>query len=139
MNAEDIMNALQTHFAGTPVLVVDDEPINQEIMRYLLVQTGLEVDVAADGMEAFERVKAKSYALIFMDVNMPVMGGLEAASRMRDLPGYAHTPIIAVTADTSDEEQAACLKAGMTDHLGKPTGQDRLYRVTLRWLSGAKN
>jgi len=77
--------------------------------------------------------------LILMDIHMPEMDGLEATAKIRALPGYAHVPIIALTAEAFTEERERCLQAGMNDHLSKPVRPNDLFATLLRWLPDAKN
>lgn len=126
--------------AGSRILVVEDNPINQEISRLMLEKYGMLVDMAENGREALDRVGQQTYSLILMDMQMPVMGGEEATRCLRDLadlPGFEwleHTPIIAITANAMSEDRERCLKAGMNDHLAKPFDPAALRDMLLRWL-----
>ena len=126
---------LREHFSGTRVLLVEDEPINQEVSMSLLEEAGLSVDLADDGEAAVAMAGQHQYALILMDMQMPRMNGVEATQAIRQLPGYALTPILAVTANAFEEDRQTCLAAGMNDHIGKPVIPDLLFDALLKWLS----
>ena len=120
---------------GARILLVEDEPINREVACILLEDVGLSVDLAEDGRQALEMAKQSSYDLILMDMQMPVMNGLDAARAIRALPAYVGTPILAMTANAFEEDRQACLDAGMNDHISKPVVPERLYQTLLVWLS----
>jgi signal transduction histidine kinase/CheY-like chemotaxis protein len=126
---------LLDEYAGTRILLAEDEPINQEVSRGLLEDVGLAVDLAEDGVQAVELAKQNRYALILMDMQMPNLNGVDATRTIRALPGYEHTPILAMTANAFDEDRQACLEAGMNDHIGKPVDPDKLFEILLHWLS----
>ncbi len=123
---------------GARVLLVEDEPINQEITRELLLGVGLRVDLAADGEEAVEHARYTGYALILMDMQMPNMNGIDATRMIRTLPGGHVVPIVAMTANAFSEDRSRCLDAGMNDHIGKPVESALFFRTVLRWLDGGQ-
>jgi CheY-like chemotaxis protein len=133
-SVETAQEALTLQFSGVRVLVAEDEPVNREGIKFLLEDTGLVVDVAVDGQSAVERASSGSYALILMDLQMPVLDGLEAARAIRQLPGMVTIPILALTANAFDGDRERCLEAGMDDHIGKPVGPDALCAIVLHWL-----
>ena len=122
-------------FAGTEILLAEDNEVNREVARLLLGKAGLVVAAAANGREAVEMARAKHYALALMDVQMPEMDGLEATAAIRRLPGWERTPIIAITANAFIEDRQNCLDAGMNDHLAKPVEPEALYSCLLEWLT----
>jgi CheY-like chemotaxis protein len=125
---------LRTRFAGTRLLLAEDEPVNQEVSRGLLEDVGLAVDVAEDGAVAVALAKRHHYTLILMDMQMPKLNGLDATRQIRALPGYEHTPILAMTANAFGEDRQTCLDAGMNDHIAKPVDPEKLFETLLAWL-----
>nr|MBL8410203.1 PAS domain S-box protein [Dechloromonas sp.] len=125
---------LLARIRGAHILVVEDERINQEIACEFLRDLELRIDTADNGREALEKATDTPYELIVMDVQMPVMDGLEATRRIRGQPGYAEVPILAMTANAFAEDRAACLAAGMTDFLRKPVDPPAMIDSIARWL-----
>lgn len=122
--------------AGLRVLLVEDHPINQEIALRLLSSRGAVVDVAADGQQGLDRLKARgpdAYDLVLMDLQMPVMDGLEATRRLRETPGFEDLPVLAMTAHTLAEERAQCVAVGMQGHIAKPLDVAVLVRELQRY------
>ncbi|EGJ11804.1 MULTISPECIES: response regulator [Rubrivivax] len=130
----DLETLVRQRHAGARVLVAEDNEINQLVAEELLECAGLVVDLVGDGRQAVERAAANAYAAILMDVQMPVLDGLQATREIRARPGGEHVPVIAMTANAFGEDREACLAAGMNDHLPKPVAAERLYTQLLRWL-----
>jgi signal transduction histidine kinase/ActR/RegA family two-component response regulator/HPt (histidine-containing phosphotransfer) domain-containing protein len=117
----------------TRILLVEDVPANQIITATLLRREGHKVDVARSGAEAIAMAPSGIYDVVLMDLSMPGMSGLEAAKRLRSLAQpVASLPIIAVTANVSDADRAACLATGMNDMLAKPVSVEALQAALLR-------
>ncbi|MBI3368228.1 MAG: response regulator, partial [Burkholderiales bacterium] len=124
---------LQSQHAGRRVLLAEDNPINQEVAVALLRAVGLHVETVNDGAAAVAQALAQPWDLVLMDMQMPVMDGLAATRAIRARAGPA-LPIVAMTANAFGEDRAACLDAGMNDHVAKPVDPERLYATLLRWL-----
>lgn len=124
--------------AGLKVLLVEDNEINQQIAVELLQSQGVAVDIAGNGRQALLRLQQKAdYDVILMDLQMPELDGFEATRQLRQLPGCAEVPVIAMTAHVMSEERQACLDAGMNDHLGKPIEPSVLFRLVAIWSGRA--
>ncbi|HEX4585468.1 MAG TPA: response regulator [Burkholderiaceae bacterium] len=128
---------LKREYHASPILLVEDDPINRLLATEFLAHAGCSADIAENGAEAVQLVQSKPYALILMDVQMPIMDGLEATRRIRKLPNGRSVPIIAMTANAFSEDRDACLAASMNDFVSKPFVPDTLYRTMLHWLSSA--
>ena len=129
--------------AGARVLLVEDNDVNQEVASETLKSFGLEVDIAGHGGEAVERVNATRYDLILMDMQMPVMDGLEATRRIRQMELGRTVPILAMTANAFEEDRRKCEDAGMDGFVSKPVEPRKLHDYLARWIpedgSGAEH
>ncbi|MEI6558116.1 MAG: PAS domain S-box protein [Rhodospirillaceae bacterium] len=123
----------QSH-AGARLLLAEDNPINRDVSLELLRSVGLVVDIAENGRVAIEKVRANSYDLVLMDVQMPEIDGLLATRAIRADPALARLPVLALTANAFDEDRRNCLAAGMNDFVAKPVSPETLYATLLRWL-----
>ncbi|HSL30812.1 MAG TPA: response regulator [Anaerolineales bacterium] len=112
------------------ILVADDDPLNQRLMQVLLGREGHDVAVASNGMEAFDAVKFQHFDLVFMDLQMPVMDGMEASRRIREWEnGSQHTFIIALTASYLPEEGHRLFEAGIDNYISKPFQLEHIERM----------
>jgi len=137
VTSSDAEKLIQQHYRGRRILIVDDEPVNREVASMLLEDSGLLIDTADDGEEAVAMAGKAGYAVIFMDMQMPRLNGLEATQQIRCMPSYMDTPIIAMTANAFAEDRARCYAAGMNDFLAKPFDPELLFKTLLSSLSGA--
>ena len=115
------------------VLLVEDHPVNQQIARELLENAGIRVDIAGDGEQALRKIEGKRYDLVLMDMQMPVLDGLEATRRLRADPRFATLPVLAMTANAMQHDRDRCLAAGMNDHVAKPIDVVQLFSAIRRW------
>ncbi|MEM9441658.1 MAG: response regulator, partial [Pseudomonadota bacterium] len=125
----------ETQASSLDILLADDNPVNSKIACTMLEKAGHKIDVVTDGAAAIEAVLGKAYDLILMDVQMPVMDGLEATRRIRAITkkGAVHLPIVAVTANAMTGDDQQCLDAGMDDYVTKPIDRARLLSKVNQW------
>jgi PAS domain S-box-containing protein len=125
----------QPHAAGAAlrILVVEDHPFNQMLITTLLGKLGHHVELAEDGQSALDRLARERFDLVLMDMQMPVMDGLEAARRFRATETQGHTPIVALTANAMEGDRERCLAAGMDDYLSKPLQRPALLAMLERF------
>ncbi|MFK4785130.1 hybrid sensor histidine kinase/response regulator [Fusobacterium sp. MFO224] len=130
-------------FKGEKILVVEDHELNIEVIKKLLLYVGLKVEVAKNGLEAVQKFQlfSKEYSAILMDIRMPVMDGIEATKKIRNLgrEESRKIPIIAVTAGAFESEKEEVLKAGMNDSLTKPINKDELYSILYKYIPKIKS
>jgi two-component system sensor histidine kinase/response regulator len=123
------------------ILLVEDHPLNQEVMKDMLGSLGFSIDVAENGQVALDLLAEQAYSLVLMDCQMPVLDGYEATRELRRREhrnGGRRTPVIAVTAHALADEREKVLRAGMDDFVTKPVQVEPLRRTLERWLSDAE-
>jgi signal transduction histidine kinase/DNA-binding response OmpR family regulator/HAMP domain-containing protein len=119
---------------GSEILLVEDNEINQEVAEELLTSVGFKVDIANNGQEAIDMVKKKDYNCVLMDLQMPVMGGIDATKAILADPLYSKLNILAMTANAMTGDKEKCLAVGMKDHISKPIDPDDLYAKLKKWI-----
>jgi|JI10StandDraft_1071094.scaffolds.fasta_scaffold86267_3 two-component system sensor histidine kinase/response regulator len=134
----DAEAALRQQHSGRRILLVEDEPINREIARMLLDAVNMVVSEADNGEEAVALARKMQFSAILMDMQMPILNGLDATRQIRGLEGYQTTPIIAMTANAFAEDKVQCMEVGMSDFMAKPFSPQELYVALLRALSRGK-
>lgn len=120
------------------VLVVEDNVVNQKVIKGLLQRRGIRMETASDGSQALAMLEHFDFDAILMDVQMPVMDGLEATRRIRAIPRWRNLPIIAMTAHAMSGDRERCLSAGMDAYLAKPVNSAELFRMLDAQLSGPR-
>ncbi len=133
-SSEDSLEVQLRRHAGVRILLADDVDINRDIVRQVLEGSGLLIDMACNGQEALEMARGNDYALVLMDLQMPVMDGLQATRLIHALPQRDTLPVLAMTANVFDEARRACVEAGMVDFVFKPIEPRRLMDTLLKWL-----
>lgn len=115
------------------ILLVEDNEINQMVAKEMMRDMGVTVDVAGNGQEALEQISKEVYQLVLMDIQMPVMDGIEATRKLRETWSMADLPVIALTANVMKDEVQGYLDIGMNDHLGKPFGRKELETMVAKY------
>ncbi len=131
--ASPIGSSSEDQVAGLRVLLVEDNESNQQVAAELLTAAGVEIEIAANGRIALERLDEIAVDAVLMDLQMPEMDGFEATRRLRAETRFKDLPIIAMTAHAMAAERNRCLAVGMNDHVTKPIDPDRLFRALARW------
>lgn len=117
------------------ILVAEDNPVNQEVMRGLLDGVHIDATIVSNGLEAVAAIQSGSFDIVVMDCQMPEMNGYDATRMIRKLPGdIAAIPVIALTANVMNGDREKCLTAGMNDYLGKPIKEEDLLDAIDKWL-----
>ena len=129
---------LDLPLSGLRVLLVEDDAVNQIVAQGMLAPTGATVSLVQNGREAVDLVEAGLFDLVLMDMQMPIMGGIEATRLLRQKPGLADLPIIAMTGSAMAGDRERLLAAGMSDYIAKPVNVARLNDVLTRWAVKAR-
>ncbi|MEE9913918.1 MAG: response regulator [Deltaproteobacteria bacterium] len=124
---------------GASILLAEDNEFNQQLAMELLADAGVAVDLAVDGQQALEMLSKKTYEMVLMDMQMPVMDGVTATQEIRKQECFKDLPVVAMTANVMAEDIDKCYKAGMNDHIGKPIDPDELFSKLLKWIKPLKN
>ncbi len=135
---EPLSDAALQSIRGASVLVAEDSKINQQIAEEFLADARLQATIVNDGQEAVDAIKKQDFDVVLMDIQMPVMDGLEATRILREIPKYKNLPIIAMTADGQDDDREKCLAAGLSDHVVKSLDPDKLYKALVKWIKPAQ-
>ena len=117
-----------------PILIAEDNPINQKVIERMVQKLGYQVNLVTNGKEAIEALSNEDYGLIFMDCQMPEMDGFEACREIRKAETRVRIPIVAITANAMKGDRERCLAAGMDDYVSKPFKQEDLRIVIERWM-----
>ncbi|RUO77954.1 response regulator [Idiomarina seosinensis] len=116
-----------------PILVVEDNEINQQVAKELLSSHQFNVDIAEHGQSALEAIERKNYAMVLMDIQMPVMDGLTATRQIRAHYNYQQLPVLAMTANAMSGDEERSLAAGMQGHISKPIDEQQLLKAIIKW------
>ena len=118
------------------ILLVDDHPVNQKVASAMLKKLGHEYRLAGNGAQAIEACRNEAFHLVFMDIQMPVLDGIEATRQIRaELPDEQQPVIIALSANTTDRDRNACFESGMNDFLAKPVTKNRIEEMIRKWTA----
>jgi signal transduction histidine kinase/CheY-like chemotaxis protein/HPt (histidine-containing phosphotransfer) domain-containing protein len=132
-NSIDTRASGRQSLPGMRVLVVEDNAVNQQIAREMLVRAGAEVAIAGNGLECLEVLERETFDAVLMDVQMPVLDGLEATRAIRDRLKLTTLPIVAMTANAMEGDRQRCITAGMNDYLPKPIEPEVLLATLTKW------
>jgi two-component system, sensor histidine kinase and response regulator len=131
----DFLDALRENVGQVRLRLVEDDPVNQEVVRMFREPRGCETEAADDGAQSVAKVATAAYHLILMDMLTPVMDMIEATRHIRVLANGKRVPFLALTANAFSENRERCLLAGMNDFVTKPLTPRVLYALVLRWLA----
>ncbi len=133
-SSENLASDALKNIVGARLLLVEDNEINQEVAMEVLHQAGFVVDLAENGQIALACLQTHRYDLVLMDMQMPVMDGLEATRQLRQIPGLATLPVLAMTANAMEDDRLLCIGAGMNGFLTKPIEPELLWQALIKWI-----
>jgi len=133
--SEDQIKIFTQRFKHARILLVEDNEINRDVAVGLFQERNIAIALAENGLEALFRVKTEPWDLVFMDMHMPIMDGLEATLEIRKLPQFADLPIVALTANAMAKDRERCAEVGMNDYVTKPINPNELWRVLEQWVT----
>jgi CheY-like chemotaxis protein len=116
------------------ILIVEDNPVNQKLIAFLLARSGYSYDIAENGKLALERLDQNAYRLVLMDMMMPVMNGYDATRAMRSHPKHKSLPVIALTANAMKGEDEKCRAVGCDDYIAKPYSKDQILAAVAKLI-----
>jgi CheY-like chemotaxis protein/HPt (histidine-containing phosphotransfer) domain-containing protein len=131
---DEAFNNPRASLAGVHILLVEDNPINQELAIDMLSSAGVELRMAENGQEALDWLEREPFDLVLMDCQMPVMDGYAATRALRQRPQWRELPVVAMTANAMVGDREKVLAAGMNDHIAKPIKVDELFATLARWI-----
>jgi signal transduction histidine kinase/DNA-binding response OmpR family regulator len=137
-NLEFPLKSEWNQLRGAKILVVEDNEINQQVAREFLEEEDIVVETAFNGKEAIDAVKSGKFDGVLMDINMPVMDGVEATGVLRSDPCFRKLPIIAMTANVLKDDLDKYLKSGMNDYISKPIDIEQMFDTLVKWIKPAK-
>lgn len=133
--SDDEIKAFTKRFKHARILLVEDNEINRDVAVGLFQERNIAIALAENGLEALFRVKSEPWDIVFMDMHMPIMDGLEATLEIRKLPELANLPIVALTANAMAKDRERCAEVGMNDYVTKPINPNELWRVLEKWVT----
>jgi CheY-like chemotaxis protein len=133
-SAEDLKNQHHIVLARSQVLIVEDNLINQTVIKQFLLRAGARIDVASNGQDALALLRTKQYDAVLMDIQMPVLDGLQACKQIRQQEHLKSLPIIGLSAGVFADEIQQCFDHGMNDFISKPIDPDKLYQILVHWI-----
>jgi CheY-like chemotaxis protein len=136
-----IPSVLTARFAGTRVLLVEDQMVNQILMKTILEKAECKVEMARNGIEGVQKSKSGDFDIVFMDCQMPEMDGFEATREIRSFEEgkQRHLPIVALTADAMQGDREKCLRTGMDDYINKPVNPEKIHDMIRKFVRGSSS